>query len=167
LPSECGLAKTQFLAFGRKYVYAIPAKPEPKIREEARFLRRFRLAIADDLTDDRTNNAKMFRHEVNVLPLQGEESLRLKPVPTAINTIVRSLIDSADSRSVSLDCEHVGILRRLALWRTSVIGFRSKRSYLHAWLNRTLKMLRIFAELDLASDKFRSHVFYFDRFDVR
>src|SRR5258707_5562364 len=37
------------------------------------FLRRFRLADANDLTDDRTDNAKMFRHEVNVLPLQGEE----------------------------------------------------------------------------------------------
>ena len=37
------------------------------------FLRRFRLADANDLTDDRTSNAKMVRGEVHVLPLQGEE----------------------------------------------------------------------------------------------
>jgi len=39
----------------------------------------------------------MFRGEVHILPLQAKSSLRLKPVPTAINTIVRSLVDSVDN----------------------------------------------------------------------
>ena len=58
----------------------------------------------------------MFRGEVHILPLQAKSSLRLKPVPTAINTIVRSLVDSVDnSGCVSSTVSTSGILRPLAL----------------------------------------------------
>src|SRR5258708_18890973 len=93
------------------------------------------------------------------LHFRAKSSLRLKPVPRAISTIVRSLTARTDnSRCAPSTVSTSGILRRLALWRTSVMGLWSNRSYRQAWLNRMLKILRIFAELDFASDRPLSHV---------